>query len=70
MIESAAQIDGVVEYKTDLFYESTIVRTLADFKTLLEAIVDDTAASLDKLVASIDQDAVPVGDFNVDLETE
>ena len=70
MIESAAQIEGVVEYKTDLFYESTIVRTLADFKTLLEAIVDDPAASLDKLVASIEQDAVSVGDFNVDLETE
>jgi amino acid adenylation domain-containing protein len=70
MIESGAQIAGVIEYKTDLFYESTIARTLEDFQKLLEAIVDDPGASLDTLVALIESDAVSVGDFNANLETD
>ena len=70
MIESGAQIEGVVEYKTDLFYESAIARTFDDFQRLLEAIVDDPGSSLDTLVALIEHDAVSVGDFNANLETE
>ena len=69
MIESGAQIEGVIEYKTDLFYETTIVRTAEDLQKLLEAIVDSPGAALDTLVDLIEQDAVSVVDFNADFET-
>jgi non-ribosomal peptide synthetase component F len=69
MIESGAQIEGVIEYKTDLFYETTIARTVEDLQKLLEAIVDSPGAALDTLVGLIDQDTVSVADFNSDFET-
>jgi non-ribosomal peptide synthetase component F len=70
LIESGTEINGVVEYNTDLFYESTIIRTLEDFQRLLKAVVANPGESIDTLVALIEQDTVSVGDFNVNLEAD
>jgi amino acid adenylation domain-containing protein len=70
LIESAEEIHGVMEYNTDLFYASTITRTLQDFQTLLKAIVENLCQPLDALVALIEQDVVSIGDFNVNLDRD
>ncbi|WNG56955.1 amino acid adenylation domain-containing protein [Archangium gephyra] len=47
--ETQAGLEGVVEYSTDLFDASTIVRMLGHLRTLLEGVVADPGHRVDEL---------------------
>ncbi|HEY6807133.1 MAG TPA: amino acid adenylation domain-containing protein [Pyrinomonadaceae bacterium] len=60
-------LEGVLEYNTDLFDESTAIRMVQNFETLLEAIVDHPDQQLEQLTIG-SEDEVLVAGFNEVLE--
>src|SRR5205085_7545819 len=49
MLESEGALKGFCDYSTDLFDETTIIRLVAHFRTLLENIVANPNRTLDEL---------------------
>jgi aspartate racemase len=66
--ETDGEILGVFEYSTDLYDAATIARLLAQYKTLLAAIVADPERRLSELSISGESERHQVvADFNEDL---
>ncbi|NJK50529.1 amino acid adenylation domain-containing protein [Candidatus Gracilibacteria bacterium] len=53
LTETSAGIEGFFEYKTDLFYNSTIERMATIFKILLDVVVEQPELKLNQLVELI-----------------
>jgi thioesterase domain-containing protein len=72
MRETDFELQAIIEYNADIFKESTIVKILKDFQTILEAIVfdpDSKIGTLALLTPKFDRPALPTPD-QTKLETE
>ncbi|HWX40673.1 MAG TPA: amino acid adenylation domain-containing protein [Blastocatellia bacterium] len=68
-IDTGTEIEGLLQYDTDLFDESTIVRMERDLKAICQAIIDGDGESLSALSALMAPEAAGLlADFNASME--